>query len=997
MASPCDNVELFVDGGLDALEAERFREHLVTCTACEATIAELMHLRVLALRYHERKLARGEGQARMTKAPRLFRARSYGAWASGLGVAALAAVLVVVVLKGSSGVPDEVWRARQPRLLEARSAYAHADRYRPLAQGTLGSEGPASKLTHQLLARLEERQDYLGIAAAYLVWNDPSLAQQAIDQLDEHGVRSDDADNERAVARLTRRDADRNDLEEAYRLLDGVLSRNPGHRQALWNRALALRELRLTLSAARAFEQIAQLKEPGWSDEARANAEKLKQSVLDRRRRWKAADDAGKALVTTGALPPDEISKSALILRLHFYDAVRSRTSPEQVRALLPLAQSLDAVSGGRVLEQYVQRIASRDFAVRRPLAEQYALLWARRLAPADIEHLLAALLQSREDDIFVGAVVLTDSVARHREELERRAKATGDPWFLALAAQKLALVDASSQGESAEVRHRLDEALRICQAARLDYRCIEIEIQLTYLLSVAGRLDEAHLHASKGWQDAEKVNEWDKQTQFIQHLAQVARLRNDVPLSRAYLEEALDRVRYDNDPQKEQFLRGNLAALEHNAFRFDSARQHVDAMLDIRLPLTITGAVVLADVARVRPSKRDAAAMEAFRSQLTSLQGRGDLALATHALGRYTVEVDPPAGRKLLEDSIALAIGDRLADRSSNARRALAYSYTSLLLEAAKRRDFEGALALFVRERGGALADKCMVAVTGDTERMLVVIRDSEGRMLGHYDSSRSTPFPPARLDGVVPAEAVSALRSCPMVVVIARPPLVGRAGLLPADIAWSYRTEGSDAAVKSPSGGTHLMVQNISLSPRRARTLKKPRDWKPIVISQEINVSLEGAEATPSAVLRSMEDASEIDIVAHGLIDPASDEAFLVLSPDGEEDTLSASRLARQGSLPHRPLVVLAACNAAHTASALYEARSLPAAFIRAGARAVFAATVEIPDQDAPRFFAAVRARIRAGAPAAVALRDERTEWLKNQKNEKVINWLDGILLFD
>src|SRR5437016_3333695 len=54
-------------------------------------------------------------------------------------------------------------------------------------------------------------------------------------------------------------------LSDALITLDGVLETAPRHAQALWNRALVLRDLGLPLSAAAAFDAVAALNEPGWS------------------------------------------------------------------------------------------------------------------------------------------------------------------------------------------------------------------------------------------------------------------------------------------------------------------------------------------------------------------------------------------------------------------------------------------------------------------------------------------------------------------------------------------------------------------------------------------------------------------------------------------------------------------------------------------------------------------------------------------------------------
>lgn len=155
-----------------------------------------------------------------------------------------------------------------------------------------------------------------------------------------------------------------------------------------------------------------------------------------------------------------------------------------------------------------------------------------------------------------------------------------------------------------------------------------------------------------------------------------------------------------------------------------------------------------------------------------------------------------------------------------------------------------------------------------------------------------------------------------------------------------------------------------------------------------------LRGEAATPGRVLEAMKEATEIQIHAHGLVDPErSSASFIALSPDaGGEFALTAADLER-ARLPGRPLVLLAACYSAKTALDLHQSHGLAAAFVRSGARVVLAATQEIPNKDAPRFFELVLERVRAGQPAAGALRDERVKWVAAGGGR----WVEQVLLFE
>ena len=65
---------------------------------------------------------------------------------------------------------------------------------------------------------------------------------------------------------------------------------------------------------------------------------------------------------------------------------------------------------------------------------------------------------------------------------------------------------------------------------------------------------------------------------------------------------------------------------------------------------------------------------------------------------------------------------------------------------------------------------------------------------------------------------------------------------------------------------------------------------------------------------------------------------------------------------------------------------------AFRTAGARTVIASPDPIADAAAPKFFAAVRARIAAGADPSIAVRDERIGWTEPAQRA----WIDRVVVF-
>jgi len=903
----------------------------------------------------------------------------------GLVIAALcvaALVLGTLFLRTSGPDPERWLPGEAERRLEARITLAAADQYRPLSTRKQGA-APASAATLPLavLAQLERAGDHRQLAAAYLVRGDSSLAEPALAALASLED-TPEVETDRAAALLLK-----GLPAQALEKVERVLDRSPDLPQAHWNRGMALLALDLPSLAARSFSEVSNRKEPGWSQEAAQRAEELQTREQSRQQRWKAYDQAARELVATGQWPSSlPLSEAPSSLRLQFYDAVRIRTSREEVLALLPVARALDRQIGSRVLEQYVQRIAARDFSRRAPLARMYAQLRESRLPAPEREGFIAELLRSSEEDLLLGALVLVGT-ARHLDAFEARAQASQDPWFHLLAMQERAKA-ARAQGELAQARRILQEALQQC--APLEYRCLSIETARAALESQGVNLDEAWRLALQGRRRARDSSEWLKETEFLGHLAQIARLRNDFTLARAYLGELLEKRR--GDAVFERYVFQNLAHLAIQELRLGRARAEIDQALATGLPLTYTGALALPVLSRHYPSPTDEAAMARALAEAPSTLTPGQQALLRQAQHMLTLSRDRARGRAALEAQLHEVAPAGQLPKDEDLLRVRTYGFTELIFDSAQARDFPAVLKLFEWELGTELPARCALALAEDTERSLLAVRGAAGQLLGYFEGARRARLP-AHLGGFVPEEALEALQDCETVEAYARPPLHGRAGLLPARFAWSYRTR-PGPSVQAPSRrAIHLVVKDVALSAERTSELGQLNPWRAAFADGEEQRLLEGSEATPSRVLAAMRDATEIDLVSHGIISHSSGETYLVLAPEAGRDELSASRILSQ-RLEGAPLVVLAACHGAQTAPVLHQPRSFPSAFIQAGARAVLAATDAIPDQEAGAFFQAVRERIQQGTAPAAALRDERLKWLEKRE---VRNWVDGVLLFD
>jgi hypothetical protein len=209
----------------------------------------------------------------------------------------------------------------------------------------------------------------------------------------------------------------------------------------------------------------------------------------------------------------------------------------------------------------------------------------------------------------------------------------------------------------------------------------------------------------------------------------------------------------------------------------------------------------------------------------------------------------------------------------------------------------------------------------------------------------------------------------------------------VLPAGMSWSFvRNLGPPSQPEAPS--FRLVVDSVPYSPER----KLPRldEWRSPGAEKDVH-SLSGPAATPSRVIEAMRNATEIDLVTHGVTGLASGSTYLVLAPgEPQGDVLDIDRIPE---LRGHPLVILVACRAAKAGSAVHDSFSLPGAFIHAGARAVVASTVPIPTGDGAQvFFDELRSRIRQGVAPATALRDLRLAWSARHKA-----WAESVLLFE
>lgn len=979
MSALCEQVQDFFAGELSAAAADAFRDHLADCERCQGELHELLQLGAL-----EAELARPATSLHWARKRRVLVAAALP-----LAIAA-AALLWWAGHRGEHDTEDPVVLAQAAhRTIEGRLSYPGASQYRPYDIDRAAQPQPES-IPLAKLATLEERGDFHGVAAGYLLLDEP---ERALKYLDRTG-HSADADSDRALALLLH-----GEPERAVILLGDVLSRKPGHPQALWNRALAYRALGLSLAAASTFDEVAALDEPGWSDEARARAASLRADIEPHIAAYKQFYRQGMAFAAgTAEMSPTELAAFPGLGRLLFYDAVRAAPTRERLAALTAHARALDSAFGGSHLEDFVARAAAADPAVRGPLARRYAeILAGHRPTGARARAYVDALRRAGAHDLLIGALAYLGPghirvASEDLSELSRLASATGDPWFRLFAAEQSAqdLID-HHQSDRAVVT--LLAASRVCEQHPIVYRCAKIAGLLAWHYLRQHRTSLGARYAKRAWDLARRGGDYWLGLTALTTLAKAAEVRDDIsasalPLARAYLEElslrAPDNCTYQSygDQIVTMMLvnrgRNEDARAYHERWRHEHA-----ACADA--PLTLAEAYV---GAHVYAGDGSAGAITRIRGALHRLReaavpGSGHRALIDHTEGRLLLGREPDTARKLLRRAIEVASAAPATD--VEARQARGYSFALLALDAGRHGNYQQALELLAEEAKVAVPARCAVGAALEDD-WLVVVRGPDGAIGGAV-----TPYAHADLDvsNLVTQPFVDRLAGCAVVDVIARPPIHGSAKLLPPQIAWRYLTRRGTQPAAKVGPSQWLLVTDARppdslglghLAPYRGASA--PDQW------------LHGQTATPSRVLTAMKTATVISIHAHGLVDLETDQAsFIALSPDPNGDFALTAAAVRGQRLAGAPLVILGACEAARGAFTFHEPWSLPAAFIDAGASAVIASPAPIGDVDAAAFFDAVRRRIQAGEKPAVVLRDLRAAW----RDRPGAGWVNRVLVFD
>ncbi len=594
-----------------------------------------------------------------------------------------------------------------------------------------------------------------------------------------------------------------------------MLDRQPDHAAARWNRALALRDLGLLRGAAEDLRALAGRGEPGWSAEATARADALDREADARAGLADRMLAGGAELVQGGAgFSLDDARAMPGLGRLFLYDAIRTAPTRERVLALRPLADALDENASGTaagdqrgVLARAVERAAGARFAVRGPLARTYAEL-ANGQPPAARGRYLAALRASRQHDILIGALIRLGpdgrtAAASDLPELARLAHASGDPWFELLAAEQEARVHAA-RGDLLDAEAVLLRAREQCRLAAIPYRCVKLAAQLVDVYVTLHRFDEARRVLAEAWAAATGSGGWLLEQDLLPQLADLHVLDDDalgsgLALTRAYAGELV--LRNPDYCGLRVWAQGRVATVLINQLRIDDARRELAAARPPGQPCTEASddqvsAFVGAHVLRAGGTDAEVAALRADIARQRADTSPARRAMLDHVEGRLLIDRAPAEGQALL--AAAIRAGDALPGWNVEGRKARAYSYSVLTLDAARRGDAARAMALLAEESGLPAPRRCALGVAVEDRLRMVLARGPDGSDTLHFDADRDTPaIDPAAL---VPRALVNRLAGCPVVNVLARPPVHGVARLLPDGFAWRYRAARSRPLVAAP-----------------------------------------------------------------------------------------------------------------------------------------------------------------------------------------------------
>jgi len=952
----------YFDGELSEIDAARALDHLTVCAACQRELGDLIGLEVALGRPGPTiPITAGRSSRKVAAA-----ARARRRWVAPVAIAgALAAAAgIAVVVRGDRSPAGRPALALAPtRGIEARFSAPELATHRPYAvsRGALERE----PFSQGALAELERRHATSTLAAAQAASGDLERARATLATAPASAARDSDLAAIELIA---------GHPEAALEAATRAVGADPHAAAARWNLGLAMHGLGLPLAGAAALDAVVAAGEPGWAAEARSKAAAWRAAMADRGPRAEAWNAAARAMIDrTGPVIDDAAADVRPgLARLYFHDALRSAASPEEARALAPLADALDRQAGNSLARTAVDAVAGADFTLRAPLASSYREL---ALGRGDGAALLERLDRSRApvDDLRLGTLALTGSAVARLPELTRLVEATGDPWFtLMLERDRARALFYAGKSDRAEALLR--DALARCDGRRWAHRCAHLAIELVTLYGSATRYAETETYAQVAVQMFRASGATELEDQALSILAEAQRGRGRLALAAATFEEVRARVG-QRDCATARYAAGGLAliAVYQGPSTLTVAPPAADACGLAPNPLELAGIV---DLARMTGRAEDRARATTWIAAARAAPG---LTVAAElAEARLATDSDAGAAARIR----ALLPQLTATDDVTVALRA--WAYQTLVEDAGRRGAWTTVIATAAAELAASVPKSCALVVSVDDTRGTAVALDQAGVAHGAVSQVAA----PVQWTGglLVPSALRAVLAGCPRVSVLARSPMHGRADLVDPSLPWAFigRTAPPAAAVTA----RHEVIVGDALPPA---ALALPA-LAPVRAPMGAEI-IRGAAATPDGVLAALARATYAELHVHGQVDlGVADASFLALSPGADDRWALTAAEVRTARLTAAPVIVLAACRAAEGAPFQHLRWSLPDAFLAAGARAVIAPTVDIPDDEAAEFFDALRTRLAAGDEPATALAALRRAYLAQGQP-----WAAGVILFD
>jgi hypothetical protein len=543
-------IDEYLDGVLADAAMDEFLTHLADCPACQAELHAAIQLRdredalraevgappaaldVADAAVEDAPVEEAGVEARPAERPApvvSLAARRRRVVALVIAGAALAAAVALVILpRGRGGARERAAAAGSSsalalaptRGLEARLAWSGAADYRRYDADRAGGVR-LEAIDPRAIAALAERGDCAGVAAAYLLTGELARAGVQYDRCPG----GPDLDADRAALALARGAA-----AEALALADRALAAQPEHAVARWNRALALRDLGLGLTAAAAFERAAV--DPAWSAEARARAAAARAPQGALRTGYAEVVAAGRAMVAGGPpISPALARAFPARARLRLDDAIRVAPTRARLDELRPLATALDGLAG----DGLVARLERAQPIAAPPSVVATYVAWVTRGAVDDV----AAWRRWRRDaaragatSLLVGTLLLSGLGA---DDPALVAEAAGDPWTAALAEVHAAAAEA----DPAKTDARLTAVEDACARRALpDYPCLRAALERATFESARYRPPTSAAAAADALARIATTGEWAVRWRALYLAGNAARLRGESSLAVAYYDE---------------------------------------------------------------------------------------------------------------------------------------------------------------------------------------------------------------------------------------------------------------------------------------------------------------------------------------------------------------------------------------------------------------------------------------------------------------------------